>query len=143
MPNRHTFPNPFPEKHCAVLAFAYAAGMDESHAVNLANQMKARRGPTGRPYLTACGAAYNMQATTVFQEWCMASGLRVVSELWRPHCTVATFARRYPEGRWIVCSRTHAVACLDGVLHGFWLDGARVVFARRVEQVDAGAASVV
>src|SRR5437867_11229993 len=104
MPNRQTFENPFPTKHCAVLAFAYAADMDGPQAEALARRMKAHpRNPGDRPYLTARGAAYNMQFPGVFKAWCAAAGLQVVAELWRPRCTVATFARRYPEGRWLVC----------------------------------------
>ena len=117
--------------HCVPYAFAVVKGMDQHGFEDLCRAARAT--------LTACGAMYLLSGRGLawargrnFFRWAEIAGLSAVDGPSRPAfatgglrdggrgiCTAAQFARKHPHGLFILFSRNHAMACVDGLLYGY------------------------
>lgn len=161
MARNWAFTDPFPVNGCVPCAFAHLTGTGAAGARRIAARA-ARTAAPSRVHALRDRKLYNLRSGSGWasrpsdvrawaklaglavretwdwwQEWTQAqiqahkTGACLSRTLHRP--TVARFAREHPVGRWVVYTRDHAIALVDGVLYGFYQPRSRVHWAYRFD----------
>lgn len=142
--------SPFDRAHCGVDALAVIADFCASEAHHLAELGRSRTSTAmpERNLLMRAGSTWYVD----LEQWARLIEHRVVQQLkfaparwikycdmwrregWSPCVTLRTFCKQHPTGRWYVCSRSHAVAVIDGVPYGQYWMNSRVQRAAQLER---------
>lgn len=137
MKARFSFPDPFTRNHCAVIAWTHLLGRGAGYAQWLAGRA------TRQGLLNSRGSApFKREA-----QWARLTGTTVKDQRYyrraariAPHTpvrlgnltyvrefpTLAAFIRKHPRGRFIVATRNHYVAVINGEAFGYYGPRSRV-----------------
>lgn len=142
--------NPFPFNGCVPSTVAHLAGTDPKGLAERARRLRSTW--AGKPLLTKRNAGY-IAFRDDAEQWARLAGLRIVEERrisgeyrtsrWGIDqvCftkTVAALARELPKGAWVVLTKKHALALVDGVVYD-WVRSPKLRVRKlyRVERVNA------
>lgn len=163
--SRRVVPTPFERNHCVVMAYGHAARFEFADTfVKLAEHARKMKNLYGRPLLDPRGAGY-MTLIEDGQRWADLVGLKVVKHLeygglkkrrdgslvlkdatnaWgerikravrtrRPR--MSTWVAKHRTGTWVIASRKHAIAVINGHTFGRVEPNALVTTAYKLVEV--------